>query len=167
MLAFFEVYAKRWGLSSFFPEAGELGEAAFPALLRELIKGKPEAVLLQPDFAPPLWAAAALFQLPLEVRNCPSLRSGESDCALLLVEAALALGGSGEVFREGFRVDFSRISVRTEIFLNTGNDPRIAMAAGLVALDHPLVKPDRLDCLRKSFPRFWQVLAALEEAQPG
>jgi 5-enolpyruvylshikimate-3-phosphate synthase len=41
------------------------------------------------------------------------------------------------------------------------------MAAGLLSIDDPLVHPDRRDCVRKSFPAFWQALAALEEAQPG
>ncbi|MGZ3735678.1 MAG: type I 3-dehydroquinate dehydratase, partial [Bdellovibrionota bacterium] len=168
-LAFLEVYGRRWGLASFFEGSSRQGDSEFPALLNRLLGGE-SAISLKnhPDLAPPLWAAAALFRRSLEVLECPQLHHKESDRARLLVEAAKALGAEGESTPDGFRVDFSRRrSVGAEIFLRTEGDHRIAMAAGLLAADDPLIGPDRRDCVRKSFPAFWQALAALEEAQPG
>lgn len=168
-LAYLEVYARRWGLSSFFGGASRQGDGEFPALLDRLLAG--EGVLSlkhHPDLAPPLWSAAALFHRRLEVRECPQLRHKESDRARLLVDAARAVGGVAEEREDGFVADFrNRKGAGAEIFLRTEGDHRIAMAAGLLAVDDPLIGPDRRDCVRKSFPQFWQALAALEEAQPG
>jgi 5-enolpyruvylshikimate-3-phosphate synthase len=43
----------------------------------------------------------------------------------------------------------------------------MAMAFGLLQTEAPQIAPDRKDCVRKSFPAFWQALALLEEAMPG
>ncbi len=168
-LAFLEVYARRWGLASFFEGMSRQGDAIFPSLLEEVLEDRPKVSLRHyPDLAPPLWAAAALFQKMLVVEDCPQLHFKESNRAQLLVDAANALGGKGEVRDDGFSVDFTgRHFSHAEIFLRTEADHRIAMAAGLLATDDPLVAPDRRDCVRKSFPQFWQVMATLEEAQPG
>lgn len=169
-LAFLEVYARRWALASFFEGMSpRQGDSIFPSLLQELLNGD-SAISLRhhPDLAPPLWAAAALFQRRLEVRDCPQLHFKESNRAQLLVDAAAALGAKGEVREDGFVADFrDRTFSHAEIFLRTDGDHRIAMAAGLLTTDDPLIAPDRRDCVRKSFPLFWQVMAALEEAQPG
>jgi 3-phosphoshikimate 1-carboxyvinyltransferase len=168
-LAFLEVYARRWKLASLFQGTSRQGDGEFPILLDRLLAGESRISLRHhPDLAPPLWAAAALFRLSLEVRDCPQLRLKESDRVRLLVEAAAAIGGAGEERPDGFKVDFTRrSSVRWETFLRTDGDHRIAMAAGLLQTDEPLVAPDRKDCVRKSFPHFWHALAALEEALPG
>ena len=166
-LAFLEAYGRRWGLASFFGGMSRQGDSVFPELLEKLGKDPVVSLRNHPDLAPPLWAAAALFRLPIEVRDCPQLHLKESNRAQLLVEAAAQLGAKGEVKPDGFRVDFSGMRpARQELFLRTDGDHRIAMAAGLLSTDDPLVGPDRRDCVRKSFPQFWQALAALEEAQP-
>jgi 3-phosphoshikimate 1-carboxyvinyltransferase len=90
-LAFLEVIARRWRLSSFF-SASRQGDARFPDFLRELEEGKEISLKDHPDLAPPLWAAAALLRLKLEVVDCPQLRWKESDRALLLAKAAQDLG---------------------------------------------------------------------------
>jgi 3-phosphoshikimate 1-carboxyvinyltransferase len=168
-LAFLEVYARRWGLSSFFRGKSRQGDAEFPALLDRFLAGEEKISLRShPDLAPPLWAAAVLFRRRLEVIECPQLHLKESDRARLLVHATIAVGGTGEERADGFVADFTRRrGAFAETFLRTEGDHRIAMAAGLLSMDDPLVHPDRRDCVRKSFPAFWQALAALEEAQPG
>jgi 3-phosphoshikimate 1-carboxyvinyltransferase len=168
-LAFLEVYARRWGLASFFAEGNRQGDSLFPRLLDQVLAGDGTINLKHhPDLAPPLWAAAAMFHRRLEVRECPQLRHKESDRARLLAEAARAIGGMAEERDDGFVADFrARANAGAETFLRTEGDHRIAMAAGLLAIDDPFVAPDRRDCVRKSFPQFWQALAALEEAQPG
>ncbi|RZA07341.1 MAG: type I 3-dehydroquinate dehydratase [Proteobacteria bacterium] len=166
-LAFLEAYGRRWGLSTFFSEMRQ-GDAAFPLFLERLERGEVLSLKDHPDLAPPLWAAAAMNRLRLEVVEAPHLKLKESDRAGLLVEAALALGAKGETRPDGFIVDFTHAgAVRRETFLRTDGDHRMAMAFGLVGTEHPLVAPDRKDCVRKSFPNFWRVLSALEEAQPG
>jgi 3-phosphoshikimate 1-carboxyvinyltransferase len=167
-LAFLEVYAHRWRLRSFFGEASLQGDSEFPRLLAEALEHGKVSLRDHPDLAAPLWAAAALHRKRLEVRDCPQLHLKESDRAELLAKAALALGAPAEARADGFLVDFSRLEpARRETFLSTEGDHRIAMAAGLLGTEDALVQPDRRDCVRKSFPNFWQALALLEEALPG
>lgn len=167
-LAFLEAYGRRWGLASFFGGMTRQGDSVFPELLEGLLKNPVVSLRHHPDLAPPLWAAAALFRVAIEVRDCPQLHLKESNRARLLVEAAEALGAKGETRPDGFFCDFSGARpARQELFLRTDGDHRLAMAAGVLATDDPLVQPDRRDCVRKSFPQFWPALAALEEAQPG
>lgn len=165
-LAFLEVFAKRWRLAGFF-EASRQGDSAFPEYLRQLEKGEALSLKDHPDLAPPLWAAAALLRLKLVVKDCPQLHLKESDRAHLLTEAARALGAPAEEREDGFTADFRAwVAPEKEVFLRTDGDHRMAMAFGLLSTDYPLISPDRRDCVRKSFPQFWQALALLEEALP-
>jgi 3-phosphoshikimate 1-carboxyvinyltransferase len=165
-LAFLEVFAKRWQLGSFFEESRQ-GDSAFPEYLSQLEKGEAVSLKDHPDLAPPLWAAAALLRLKLVVKDCPQLHLKESDRARLLTEAARALGVPAEEREDGFLVDFrSWVVPEREIFLRTDGDHRMAMAFGLLSTDYPLISPDRRDCVRKSFPQFWQALTLLEEVLP-
>lgn len=167
-LAFLEVLAHRWGLASFF-EAGDFGgqgDAVFPELLKELETGE-FSLRHHPDLAPPLWAAAALGRKKIRVFDCPHLRLKESDRAALLVEAAIALGAEAELRDDGFVADFRRFHPPAkERYLRTEGDHRLAMAFALVGLEYRVV-PDRKDCVKKSFPEFWQALRLFEEALPG
>lgn len=166
-LAFLEAYGRRWGLASFFPKLRQ-GDGAFPEFLDRLERGEALSLRDHPDLAPPLWAAAKLLRLRLEVTEAPHLRLKESDRGALLVEAATQLGARAEIRADGFVADFRQITpLRRETYLRTEGDHRLAMAFGLVATEQPLAAPDRKDCVRKSFPNFWRALAALEEAQPG
>jgi 3-phosphoshikimate 1-carboxyvinyltransferase len=165
-LAFLEVFAKRWSLASFFAHSRQ-GYSAFPDYLRRLEKGEALSLKDHPDLAPPLWAAAALLRLKLEVKDCPQLHWKESDRAHLLAEAAKALGAPAEEKEDGLVADFRGwVPPEKEIFLRTDGDHRMAMAFGLLATDYPLVSPDRRDCVRKSFPQFWHCLSLLEEVLP-
>jgi 3-phosphoshikimate 1-carboxyvinyltransferase len=166
-LAFLEAYGRRWKLASFFPKLRQ-GDGAFPEFLDRLQAGEPLSLNDHPDLAPPLWAAAALLRLRIEVTEAPHLKLKESDRGALLVEAARALGAPAESRPDGFVADFTRLpALRRETYLRTEGDHRMAMAFGVLGTEHPLAAPDRKDCVRKSFPEFWRVLRALEEAQPG
>jgi 3-phosphoshikimate 1-carboxyvinyltransferase len=168
-VALLEAYARRWRLHSFFDAASSRqGDAEFPRLLGQALETGAASLRHHPDLAPALWVGAALFRRPLTVKDCPQLRLKESDRAKLLVQAAQALGAKAEERADGFCVDFSDfVPPPREIFLRTEGDHRLAMAFGILATDYPQVAPDRRDCVRKSFPHFWQALALLEEAQPG
>lgn len=169
-LAFLEVLAQRWKLDSFFSgeELGAQGDAIFPELLGSLAAGESRHSLRHfPDLAPPLWAAAVLMRKELNVVDCPQLRLKESDRALLLVQASAALGASAELTEGGFRADFRNFRApENEIYLRTDGDHRLAMAFALVGLEYK-AQPDRKDCVRKSFPEFWNAIKLLQEAMPG
>lgn len=166
-LAFLEVIGQHWRLASFC-QGSRQGDGEFPDFLRRLGAGEPVSLKHHPDLAPPLWAAAALGRHCFEVQGTPQLHWKESDRARLLVEAATALGVRGEERPDGFLVDFRQwVPSDREIFLKTDGDHRLAMAFGLLGIEEPGISPDRRDCVKKSFPRFWQAIALLEEAMPG
>ena len=166
-LAFLEVFGRRWKLSSFFTKSRQ-GDGDFPAILDCVLSGEAVSLKNHPDLAPPLWAAAAMMRLRLEINGAPHLRLKESDRAALLVEAALKIGAHAELREDGFVADFRNARYPCEeIFLRTDGDHRMAMAFGLLSTDYPDIQPDRKDCVRKSFPHFWHALNALEEALPG
>jgi 3-phosphoshikimate 1-carboxyvinyltransferase len=165
-LAFLEVISKQLHLSSWMSSSKQ-GDSVFPELLK--ICDKPISLKNAPDLAPPLWAYAALKRNRMEIVDCPQLRWKESDRSLRLVEAAIQLGGTGEVTEGGFWVDFSerRVSGDEKIFLQTDGDHRLAMAYGVLGFFENQIEPDRKDCVKKSFPQFWQALQLLQEAIPG
>lgn len=166
-LAFLEAYADRWKLRSFF-EASRQGDGDFPAFLARLKNGEALSLKNHPDLAPPLFASAAFLRLRLEIKDCPQLHWKESDRAKLLCEAAGKLGVPAEELADGLVADFRGWAPPAEeIFLRTDGDHRMAMAFGLLGTDDGNIAPDRRDCVRKSFPSFWQALTLLDEALPG
>lgn len=167
-LAFLEVFAKRWGLATFFDGDLKQGDGAFPQILQGFLEGNEISLRHHPDLAPPLWSAAIMFRRKIVVKNCPQLRLKESDRAKLLVEAAEKLGAKAELLEDGFVIDASKIKIpREELYLRTDGDHRMAMAFGLLTQEDSLILPDRKDCVKKSFPGFWQALQLLAEALPG
>lgn len=165
-LAFLEVFALRWKLSTFFSPSRQ-GDSEFPEFLQMLKRGETISLKNHPDLAPPLWSAAALLRLKLDVRDCPQLHWKESDRAKLLTLAAKELGVDSEERADGFTVDFQGwVPPSDELFLRTDGDHRMAMAFALLQTDNPNLVPDRRDCVKKSFPAFWQAMALLEEALP-
>ncbi len=168
-LAFLEVIARVLHFESWMNGESIQGDRILPELLDQIDQGKPISLKDTPDLAPPLWAYAALRKSKLVIQESSHLRFKETDRSKFLVQAAQRMGAKGECTEDGFWVDFeSRIVHPKEvIFLPTQGDHRMAMAYGVVGFFEPGFEPDRRDCVRKSFPHFWQSLQVLKEAIPG
>lgn len=168
-LTFLELISRLLNLDSWMEETSLQGDQIFPELLEKIDQGLPISLKDTPDLAPPLWAYAALKKSRLVVEDSSHLRFKETDRSKYLVQAALAMGAKGECTEDGFWVDFQTRIVHPKevVFLPTQGDHRLAMAYGVVGFFEPGFEPDRRDCVRKSFPYFWQALQILKEAIPG
>jgi 3-phosphoshikimate 1-carboxyvinyltransferase len=168
-LAFLEVVSTRLQSDSWFHAQSQQGDRILPALLKKVDERQPISLRHTPDLAPPLWAYAAITKGSLEIVESPHLRLKESDRTALLLQAAELMGAKGEITADGLKIDFQfrRVHPREAIFLPTNGDHRLAMAYGTLGFFEPGWEPDRKDCVKKSFPLFWQALQLFREAIPG
>lgn len=112
-----------------------------------------------PDLAPPAAVLAACCPGTSRIRGVVRLRSKESDRAAALESSLRALGGQIRAQDDYLEITGGELRGGT---VAAGGDHRIAMAAavaGLVA--HEGVTVTDAECVRKSFPHFFETLAAL------
>ncbi len=114
-----------------------------------------------PDLAPLLGAMGALADGATIVAGAPHLRLKESDRIAATVDLVRALGGEADPEPDGFRVRGGR-TLRGGV-VSAAGDHRVAMAAGVLALSVPGVTVAGAEAVRKSYPRFFEDLAALTE----
>lgn len=114
-----------------------------------------------PDLAPLVGAMGALAEGTTVVAGAPHLRHKESDRIAATVALLRALGGEADAEPDGFRVR-GGLPLRGGP-VSAAGDHRIAMAAGVLALSVPGVTVAGAEAVRKSYPRFFEDLAALTE----
>jgi 3-phosphoshikimate 1-carboxyvinyltransferase len=114
-----------------------------------------------PDLAPVLGALGALAEGTTVVAGAPHLRLKESDRIAATVALVRDLGGEATPEPDGFRVQGGR-KLRG-VPVSAAGDHRVAMAAGVLALSVPGVTVTGAEAVRKSYPRFFEDLAALTE----
>ncbi|MCO5143317.1 MAG: type I 3-dehydroquinate dehydratase [Oligoflexia bacterium] len=168
-LVFLQIILERLKIKTFsFSKNSIQGDQKFTVFLRQLIEGVSEFDLANyPDLAPGLWAASAIFRKSILIKNCKQLHWKESDRAKVLVEASRKLGASSENKEDGFFVDFLNWKPKFEATtINVEQDHRIAMAIGVLEFFYPQISPDHRDCVKKSFPGFWDSLEIIKEANP-
>lgn len=126
-------------------------------------KDRPHAASMDvsdfPDLVPPLAAVAAATPGTTALRNAGRLRLKESD-RLTSVSAALrAMGITAQVDGDNLLVEGGQPHAGQ---VDSANDHRIAMMAAVVAAraDGP-VTIHGAECVRKSYPAFWDDFAAL------
>jgi 3-phosphoshikimate 1-carboxyvinyltransferase len=114
-----------------------------------------------PDLAPVLGALGALAQGSTTVSGAPHLRHKESDRIAATVSLVRALGGEAEARPDGFVVR-GGLPLRGASVPAMG-DHRVAMAAGALALSVKGVTVTGAEAVRKSYPSYFEDLAALTE----
>ena len=147
-------------------DADKQGDWVFSSLFRTLLKKKSCVLSITntPDLAPALWAAAVLFGKELEIHSTPQLHLKESNRASMLVKAFKALGGMAEVRGDGLRISTLGANPK-DCMLKTYGDHRLAMAFGVLQFRWPSLQIDDTECVRKSFPKFWQGLEFIRKCQ--
>lgn len=114
-----------------------------------------------PDLAPVLGAMGALAGGTTVVSGAPHLRLKESDRIDATVSLLRELGGEAEELPDGFRVR-GGLSLHGAV-VSAHGDHRVAMAAGVLALSVPGVTVTGAEAVRKSYPAYFEDLAALTE----
>ncbi|MDZ7641898.1 MAG: 3-phosphoshikimate 1-carboxyvinyltransferase [Desulfurivibrio sp.] len=115
-----------------------------------------------PDVVPTLAVVAALARGRTVIRNIAHLRIKECDRLAVMAQELAKLGVNTE---EG--EDFLIIEGRGRApgyqgaTIATHNDHRIAMSFAVAGLAIPGIRIENPDCVKKSFPDFWQRFATL------
>jgi 3-phosphoshikimate 1-carboxyvinyltransferase len=146
------------------------GDAGFAAILRRMgcsvvqeaggvrirreseLRGIDVDMNTMPDVVPTLAVAALFASGQTTIRNVAQLRFKESDRLSALGEELRKLGARVVIYDEGLEVHPGPLH---GALLDTHDDHRLAMAFALAGLRVPGVRIENPDCVRKSFPRFW------------
>jgi 3-phosphoshikimate 1-carboxyvinyltransferase len=116
------------------------------------LKGIKVNLQSHPDIVPTV-AVMALFSEGTSIlKNVSHLRFKESDRLGVLVENIERLGGSASINGGDLFIEPRPLKGNS---LLTYNDHRMAMSFALVGLRIPGVKIENPDCVKKSFPNFW------------
>ncbi len=111
-----------------------------------------------PDLVPTVAVLALFATTPTRLRNVEQLRYKESDRIQAVIENITRLGG--HAYLEGNDLVIEPRSLHGAR-ISTFNDHRIAMSFALVGLRVPEVEIENPDCVRKSYPDFWEHFKAV------
>jgi 3-phosphoshikimate 1-carboxyvinyltransferase len=115
-----------------------------------------------PDAVPVLAALAALAPGQSRFEGIAHLRLKESDRIAALATLLTAAGARASAFEESLVVEGpAGLRAGGAVRLPTFGDHRIAMAGGLLSLALPGLLIENPDCVRKSYPRFFEDLATI------
>ncbi len=121
-----------------------------------------------PDQVPTLAALAPFARGTTRIRNVPHLRLKESDRLAAMVSGLRRLGAVAEELPDGLVVPgvwagLAAAELPAEgVTLDCHGDHRIAMSLALVGLRRPGVCVAEPEVVAKSYPAFWDDLAALQ-----
>ena len=109
-----------------------------------------------PDTVQTLCAVAAIATTPTTITGIGHLKFKESDRITGTAERLRALGGNVEV--TGDRITIRPSPLRGTV-IDPENDHRTAMSFGVLGLGIGGVTITHAECVNKSFPGFWEILA--------
>ena len=110
------------------------------------------------DVFPTLAVVATQADVPTELRGVGHTRRQESDRIAAVAAGIAALGGHAEAFADAIRVTPVPLHGGT---VDAAGDHRIAMAFSVLGLLVPGVTIAGADAITKTFPTFYEMLAAL------
>jgi 3-phosphoshikimate 1-carboxyvinyltransferase len=154
------------GLAS--PERSLQGDAAIAPMLDGFDRRATNELDLTdvPDLIAPLCVAALFAAKPTRIRGAAHTRVKECDRVAVLARELAKIGAEIVALDDGLDVAPLVAPRREPIELDPEDDHRMAMAFGLVSLRVPGVSVKNRDCVSKSFPDFWSVLARIRDHQP-
>ena len=122
------------------------------------LRGVDVAMNAMPDMVATLAAIAPFASSPTRIRKVEFIRHHESDRIRSICAELRRLGASVTDLEDGLEIRPSRLHPAS---VETYDDHRIAMAFSIVGLKIPGVKIQNPGCVSKTFPNFFETLAAL------
>ena len=119
-----------------------------------------------PDIIPILSLKACISKKEIEIVNIARLRIKESDRLRAIVKELSKLGfdllEKEDSILINSRKDFNKIINNNPVYLSSHSDHRIAMTIAIASTyyDGEIIL-DNLDCIKKSYPNFWEVFLLL------
>ena len=119
-----------------------------------------------PDIIPILSLKACTSKKEIEIVNIARLRIKESDRLRAIVKELSKLGfdllEKEDSILINSRKDFNKIINNSPVYLSSHSDHRIAMTIAIASTyyDGEIIL-DNLDCVKKSYPNFWEVFLSL------
>lgn len=111
-----------------------------------------------PDIVPTLGVTASFAQGKTIIKNIGHLRFKESDRIIALAKELVKIGVHVEVGSDWLCIEGGKPHGAE---IETYNDHRIAMSFAIAGLKVPGIKIMGEDCVRKSFPKFWETFKSL------
>ena len=119
-----------------------------------------------PDIIPILSLKACTSKKEIEIVNIARLRIKDSDRLRAIVKELSKLGfdllEKEDSILINSRKDFNKIINNSPVYLSSHSDHRIAMTIAIASTyyDGEIIL-DNLDCIKKSYPNFWEVFLSL------
>jgi 3-phosphoshikimate 1-carboxyvinyltransferase len=111
-----------------------------------------------PDMVPTLAAVALFAKGTTRIRHVEHLRFKESDRLAALGQEFAKLGAQVRITGDGIEIEPVPLH---GALLDTHDDHRLAMSFAIIGLRVPGVRIGNPECVKKSFPRFWDQLRAV------
>jgi 3-phosphoshikimate 1-carboxyvinyltransferase len=127
------------------------------------LQGVDVAMNAMPDMVATLAAIAPFASSPTRIRAVGFIRHHESDRIRALATELRRLGAKATEFEDGLLIEPSKLAPAA---IETYDDHRIAMSFAIAALKLPGVKINNPGCVSKTFPEFFERLAALSAPPP-
>ncbi len=113
-----------------------------------------------PDLVPTVAVIGLFADGKTRIRNVAHLKSKESDRLEALSTELRKLGARVMLLEDGLEMEPAPLKGAQ---LDTYNDHRLAMSFALIGLRVPGIRIENPDCVRKSFPRFWEEFERLHK----
>jgi 3-phosphoshikimate 1-carboxyvinyltransferase len=113
-----------------------------------------------PDMVPTMAAVALFAEGKTRMRHIGHLRFKESDRLAALGEELGKLGARVHVTEDSIEIEPGKLH---GALLDTHDDHRLAMSFAIIGLRIPGVQIDNPQCVKKSFPGFWDRLSAVSD----
>lgn len=110
------------------------------------------------DLVPTLAVLALLAKGPTEIRHVAHIRGKECDRIGALCTELQKLGADIEEYYDGLRILAPAEIPKDDILIHTYDDHRIAMSFAILAKVFPNIRIENPDCVRKTYPNFFQDL---------
>jgi 3-phosphoshikimate 1-carboxyvinyltransferase len=111
-----------------------------------------------PDLVPTLSVMGLFSDQPVRINNVLHLRHKESDRLIALQTELRKLGANVTLHDNGLTVERGELHGGQ---LDTYDDHRLAMSFALIGLKVPGIIIENPECVKKSFPRFWEEFEGL------
>jgi 3-phosphoshikimate 1-carboxyvinyltransferase len=161
--------ASRQGDARFIRTLGRMGctvaeESGGVRIRRgETLRGLDIDMNSMPDVVPTLAVVALFADGDTHIRNVAQLKYKESDRLQALATELRKLGAQVSLRDDG--IDIHPVSMHGAQ-LDTYNDHRLAMSFSLIGLRVPGVRIENPECVKKSFPRFWDEFEKFDQRHP-